>query len=250
MAQMRPFSQAILCVSDVHLGLDTPDRLAHFCAFLNTIVLVKSSALYILGDLFTAWPGDEAANESLIQPLVDALCNLTDHDIPVYLLHGNHDFLLGQSWYQRTGIQAIQDGHILNWHDESWYLLHGDTLCTEDKAYQAFRTMVRDPHWQDKFLALPLSARLQEIEKVRGRSEAEKALKSEGIMDVHPDAVMDIWKQHPELTGMIHGHTHRPAEHGYRYREKHYTRWVLPDWIQHPGYGVLTSEGYRFTCPL
>lgn len=247
MALIRYAAGAILCVADVHLEASVPERLERFRRFLLDIVAVKASALYILGDLFTAWPGDEAGEEDVFVPLLQAFQLLHTQGVKVYILHGNHDFLMGEAWYARACMTPIQDGYILNWANKQWYLLHGDTLCVDDTGYQSFRQMVRNPDWQKSFLALPLTARLKEIEHVRGRSEQEKALKPEGIMDVNVDAVMGIWKEHPEITGMIHGHTHRPARHAYRVNDCVYTRWVLPDWIRAPGYGVLPEDGRIFT---
>jgi len=250
MAVIRYPDGAILCVADVHLEAEAPERLEVFRRFLLDVVAVKASALYILGDLFTAWPGDEVGEATVFEPLLGAFRAIHELGITVYVLHGNHDFLMGDVWCKKAHMIRIQDGYILNWVGQHWYLLHGDTLCTEDIHYQAFRYMVRNPDWQKTFLALPLEARLKEIEHVRGRSEQEKALKPEGIMDVSLDAVMHLWEKHPEVTGIIHGHTHRPARHAYRVKDRVYTRWVLPDWIRSPGYGVLSGDGRNFTLSV
>ncbi len=250
MAILRYPAGSVLCVADVHLEQTAPHRTELFRHFLLDTVIPKASVLYILGDLFTAWPGDEWGEEAFFRPLLAAFQQVHQKGISIYILHGNHDFLIGKSWRTLAGLQQINDGHILNCAGHVWYLLHGDTLCLADTGYQSFRAMVRNSDWQKNFLALPLSQRLAEIEVVRGRSQQEKALKAEAIMDVSLDAVMHIWREHPELTGMIHGHTHRPASHQYRVNDRVYTRWVLADWIRNPGYSVLTECGQIFSLDV
>jgi UDP-2,3-diacylglucosamine hydrolase len=242
---------AVLCVSDIHLEHSEPERMAQFCAFLSERA-VTASALYILGDWFTAWPGDEYVDihRDFFDPMLAALKVLQDKGIPVYALHGNHDFLMGTWWAEQVGIQWLSEESLLHVAGKSWCLLHGDTLCLADVAYQAFRKMVREPRWQQGFLSLPLANRLDEIERVRGLSNEEKALKAAGIMDVSLSAVLDVWSRYPECAGMIHGHTHRPAFHKYRQNDRVYTRWVLPDWIRAAGYGVLTDRAEAFTLYL
>ena len=250
MAILRYPSGSILCVADVHLEQSAPHRTELFRRFLLDNVISKASALYILGDLFTAWPGDEMGEEVFFKPLVEAFEQVHQHAIPIYILHGNHDFLMGETWRNLAKLKQIQDGHILEYAEQTWYLLHGDTLCKDDIAYQSFRAMVRNNDWKKNFLSLPLKQRLAEIETVRGRSQQEKALKADGIMDVSLDAVMQIWAEHPQLTGMIHGHTHRPASHQYRINNQIYSRWVLTDWIRSPGYTVLTKNRQIFSLEL
>ncbi|MES2205281.1 MAG: UDP-2,3-diacylglucosamine diphosphatase [Pseudomonadota bacterium] len=250
MAILRYPSGSVLCVADVHLEVTAPYRTELFRRFLLDTVISKASALYILGDLFTAWPGDEMGEEVFFKPLLEAFEQVSQQNIPVYVLHGNHDFLMGETWRNLAKLRLIQDGHILKYAEQTWYLLHGDTLCQADVGYQSFRVMVRNQEWQKNFLSLPLKQRLAEIEAVRGRSQQEKALKADGIMDVSLDAVLRIWAEQPQLAGMIHGHTHRPASHQYRINNRIYTRWVLTDWIRAPGYTVLTENGRIFSLDI
>ncbi|HYG32509.1 MAG TPA: UDP-2,3-diacylglucosamine diphosphatase [Methylophilaceae bacterium] len=231
-----------LFISDLHLCSTRPAITRQLTAFLQSIA-GKADALYILGDLFEYWAGDDDLDDPRHAEVIAALSALKPAGTQVFFMHGNRDFLLGEAFAAKTGITLLSDPTLLTLYGQRVLLTHGDTLCTDDIAYQAFRQQVREPAWQAGFLAQPLSARKAQIEALRQRSEQEKSQKSESIMDVNADAVHGLLKQYdyPEL--LIHGHTHRPARHLLEVDGHHCERWVLGDWYEQGSCLRLDAQG-------
>ena len=232
-----------LFTSDLHLEPTRPAITALFLDFLERRAR-QAQALYILGDLFEAWIGDDDDAE-LGRTVAMALRRLTDQGVPTYFLHGNRDFLLGERFTVATGIQLLPESVVINLAGERVLLLHGDTLCTDDVEYQAFRAQVRDPAWQARTLALPLAQRRALAGQLRETSQQAARQKAADIMDVHPAAVDQALRAHG-VRRLIHGHTHRPAIHQWTLDGQPVQRAVLSDWHDHQG-GVLVCDaaGWR-----
>lgn len=220
-----------LFISDLHLCRTRPEITVQFIGFLQGKASLAES-LYILGDLFEYWAGDDDLGDTHHQPIIAAFHTLAARGTSIFFMHGNRDFLLADDFARATGIQLLQDPLLLTLHGRRILLSHGDALCTDDVAYQAFRRQVRDPIWQQAFLAQPLAARKMQIEAMRMRSEHEKSGKAEAIMDVNDTTVASLVRayDYPEL--LIHGHTHRPAMHQLQIDGHACQRWVLGDWYE------------------
>ena len=220
--------QRTLLVSDIHL---CPARLAVVRMFLDFLAkqAPQADALYILGDLFEYWAGDDDLADPFNAAIVTALKDLVDKGTQVFLLVGNRDFLIGKDFARASGATLLDEPHLSDLDGTPTLLLHGDTLCTDDPDYRAFRDKVRDKAWQQAFLALPLSERKAQIEQLRCRSEQEKQTKSSALMDVNPEAVENLLRAYgyPRL---IHGHTHRQARHEILIDGHRCERWVLGNW--------------------
>jgi UDP-2,3-diacylglucosamine hydrolase len=231
-----------LFISDLHLCSSRPAITRQFVDFLQTTA-GRAEALYILGDLFEYWAGDDDLHDIHHQDIITALNELTRAGTQVFFMHGNRDFLLGEAFAQASGITLLADPTLITLYGRRVLLSHGDELCTDDVAYQAFRRQVREPVWQQQFLAQPLTARKTQIEALRQRSEQEKSHKAESIMDVNADAVKALLRQYdyPEL--LIHGHTHRPARHEIEADGHHCERWVLGDWYEQGSCLRCDSQG-------
>jgi UDP-2,3-diacylglucosamine hydrolase len=195
-----------------------------------------SDALYILGDLFEYWAGDDDLAEPLHAEIAAALKQVSDSGVPLYFMHGNRDFLVGEAFARVTGAKLLDDPTL---DGTPTLLMHGDTLCTDDHKYQAFRAQVRDAAWQRDFLAKPLAVRKAMIENVREQSAREVKEKPPEIMDVNGTAVVEAFRRH-DCARMIHGHTHRPARHVNEVDGRKCERWVLTDW--YTGGGVLELD--------
>jgi len=221
-----------LLISDLHLSVDRPDLAATLTDFLAGPA-TRAQRLFVLGDLFEFWVGDDALDEAFTSDVAVAFRALADRGVAVHLMHGNRDFLLGEVFLDRSGMRLLEDPTVLDLHGVPTLLMHGDTLCTDDVAYQAFRRHVRDPAVQRQFLAQSLEARRRQVGEVRATSEREKQAKSMEIMDVSPSAVDAVLRAHgyPRL---IHGHTHRPARHEHEVDDHRCERWVLSDWDTGP----------------
>ena len=231
-----------LFISDCHLCDSRPHITQAFIAFLaNTAA--NAQALYILGDLFEYWAGDDAIAAGGQQPVIHALNNLTSHGVPIFLMHGNRDFLLGHDFEKATGINILADPSLITLFGESVLLSHGDALCTDDVAYQQFRTEVRSSAWQTQFLGQPLAKRIAYIEQLRAKSEQEKSSKSMAIMDVNGEAVDALLRKFAYPPLFIHGHTHRPNRHIHRVDGHECERWVLGDWYEQGSYLELSAAG-------
>ncbi|MEW5757092.1 MAG: UDP-2,3-diacylglucosamine diphosphatase [Pseudomonadota bacterium] len=215
-------------ISDLHLNGE-PELTGLFTRFLREEA-IHADALYILGDLFEAWIGDDAIAPWL-QPVLAAIKDLGTAGVPVYIAHGNRDFLLGETFCRHTGCQLLATPCVINLHGRPTLLLHGDELCTDDKEYQQLRLMLRNPQWQAQFLALPLATRIEQAKALREKSKEAVQHKAYEIMDVNAQTVSDYLERY-QVDAMIHGHTHRPAVHTVAQGTSTATRYVLGDW--HP----------------
>ncbi len=237
-------SDTYLFISDLHLCASRPHITTAFLSFLQTTA-TSASSLFILGDLFEYWAGDDDIEDAFHQQVVAAFRTLADTGVQIFLMHGNRDFLINQGFCTAAKITLLNDPTLINLHGQRTILSHGDDLCTDDVAYQSFRYQVRDKDWQTEFLKLPLPMRKQQIEAIRTRSEQEKSQKSAQIMDVNADAVNALLQayHYPEL--LIHGHTHRPNQHQIELDGHHITRWVLGDWYEQGSYLICDQQGCR-----
>jgi UDP-2,3-diacylglucosamine hydrolase len=218
-------------ISDLHLSPERPDINRLFFDFLERIT-AATDRLYILGDLFEYWIGNDAANALGQTQVLAALHDLTRKGIPVHVMRGNRDFLLNEAFSQATGCELISDPSVVEIYDRPTLLTHGDRLCTDDHKHQQFRDLVDDPEWQRWFLAKPVSERIRLATDARSRSELNKSITAMEIMDVNPAAVSAALRQHG-VDLMIHGHTHRPAFHDVIMGRTRACRIVLGDWFQH-----------------
>lgn len=216
-----------LFISDLHLTEERPEIIALFQTFLREEA-TQADALYILGDLFEAWLGDDAVLPSM-QPVLAALSTLTKSGVPVFVMVGNRDFLLGEQFEKMTGCKLLPDPSVINLYGTNTLLMHGDTLCTDDVDYQKFREQVRNPAWQSAVLAKTIDERIAMAREARAESKAATQEKSEEIMDVNAEAVNEAFREHG-TTRLIHGHTHRPAIHPLTINGTSVTRIVLGDW--------------------
>ncbi len=203
-------SKRILFISDLHLEKSRPDIIRTLLQFL-AINSGKCAALYILGDLFEDWIGDDEQSP-LIDEITSALQGFHMAGSSIYLMHGNRDFLIGDNFAKRCGAELIEDPCILKTEAGHIILLHGDTLCTDDLEYMQFRAQVRQQIWQQEFLAKPLDDRRAFAQEARQASQKTAGIKNNSIMDVNGQAVLDLFNQFQENM-MLHGHTHRPAVH-------------------------------------
>jgi len=213
-------------ISDLHLERIESPITNIFTAFLDD--LNQNDSLYILGDLFESWIGDDNVSE-LSQYISDRLLMLSERDISVAIMHGNRDFLIGEDFCKASSIKLINDPRIIEIDTKKVMLTHGDELCTDDKEYQAFRSVVRNPLWQKDFLNFPISKREKIAGEAKDASKDSKENKAMEIMDVNTDAVLKAFNDH-DIEIMIHGHTHRPNIHKVSNEGKNLTRYVLGDW--------------------
>ncbi len=221
-------------LADVHLSEQYPARTALLLEFFQTQA-VHSAAVYLLGDIFDIWLGDDDPRP-LAVAVSAALQTLAARHVPVFWLAGNRDFLLGPRFATRTGVQLLPELVALNLHGVPTLLSHGDQFCTDDPAYQDFRRKVRNPAWQQEFLAKSLAERQSIAQGYRADSQHEQTLKPEAILDVNPAAIAALWQQYPARR-LIHGHTHRPALHLHALADgTRATRYVLPAWEATRGY--------------
>ncbi|SAI65333.1 UDP-2%2C3-diacylglucosamine hydrolase [Bordetella ansorpii] len=236
--------------SDVHLGPATPATQEAFLAFLD-VAANEAAALLLPGDLFDAWIGDDVIRAA--PPwLAQALSGLqaTAARVPVYLGRGNRDFLMGAELARAVGAQLLPDVALLDTGFGRVLLSHGDEYCTDDAAYQQFRAMVRDPRWQEQFLAKSIPERLQMAQQARGESMAANQAKTTEIMDVNAGAVETAFRD-ADVALMVHGHTHRPDRHVLMIDGRKCERWVLPDWdcdhgSARGGWLVIDQDGPQF----
>ncbi|SDK89802.1 UDP-2,3-diacylglucosamine hydrolase [Modicisalibacter muralis] len=229
-----------LLISDLHLHAGAPEIAEGFLAYLERQAR-HAGALYILGDFFEAWIGDDyqGAFETRI---LEALAQLTQGGTRLYFMHGNRDFLIGDGFAQATGATLLPDPSIVDLDGERVLLMHGDSLCTRDEAYMKFRAMARDPQWQAQILALPVEQRLELAKNLRSQSGEANSNKAEDIMDVTPDEVIATMATHGVRT-LIHGHTHRPAVHELEVDGEVARRMVLGDWQPNQGWEIRAEDG-------
>jgi UDP-2,3-diacylglucosamine hydrolase len=231
-----------LFISDLHLAEDRPATTERFARFLAQTV-PGADAFYILGDLFEYWVGDDglaldfpARIASLLRPAARA--------VPAFFMHGNRDFMVASRFCAETGLRLIPDPTVIDLYGERTLLMHGDTLCTGDHAYLAYRAQVRNPAWQAAALARPIEERIAIARGMREKSEGAKGGKVETIMDVTPEAVESAFAS-AGCRLLIHGHTHRPARHEHAAGGRPCVRWVLPDWYEAGGYLEASPAGIR-----
>lgn len=232
-----------LFISDLHLAPGRTDLTAAFEGFLERLP-ADTQALYILGDLFDYWAGDDDLADPFNARVVALLASLAERNVALFLLPGNRDFLMGERFMAAAKAKRLAEIHLLDLHGVPTLLLHGDELCLRDAAYRNFRATVRDAAWQESFLARPLAERKAEIEALRARSEAEKRAKDYDLMDADPAAAEDLLRVHG-ATRLIHGHTHRPARHAHAVDGRPCERWVLASWDDQPGGLECDTDGCR-----
>ena len=233
---------AVLFVSDLHLDGERPRSIETFLRFIKNDA-IYAEQLFILGDLFEAWIGDDQ-NDARFEPVLEALASLKAYEVPCYVMHGNRDFLLGDAFSQRTGCRLLSDFVTVDIYDKTMLLTHGDLLCTDDVAYMGLRATVRDPDWQRSFLRKPISERVQIAASMRAQSKTETASKPSEIMDVNQRTVEETMRSHG-VSYLIHGHTHRPGVHRFDLDEEHATRIVLGDWYEEPTILQWDSHGFK-----
>ena len=231
-----------LFISDLHLDAVRPEITELFLKFLKEEAR-RASSLYILGDFFEAWIGDDDDDPHHARVMV-GLKELTAAGVPVSLMHGNRDFLIGEAFAARTGVKLLPDPTVLDLYGTPTLLMHGDTLCTDDKEYQMVRRMLRDPAWQKDYLSKSLAERRAIATHAREQSKLHTASKAEYIMDVNHKAVEDAMRKHG-VSRMIHGHTHRPAVHHHTIDGKALERIVLGDWYEQSSKLVWDGGGGR-----
>jgi UDP-2,3-diacylglucosamine hydrolase len=233
----------ILFISDLHIAWDKPEITRRFLDFLDNRA-IKASALYILGDLFDAWVGDDD-NSPPNGKIRESLRRLRESGTLIFLQLGNRDFLLGKRFCEQAGITLLEDPAVINLYGEQTLLMHGDLLCTDDLPYQEFRLKSRSPEWQRKVLSKPLLIRLLAAKWYRLRSYFHKRKKSQDIMDVNQDTVISTMTAY-NCTRLIHGHTHRPDIHHFEIDGKLFQRFVLASWNKDKGETLVWEEtGFR-----
>ncbi len=233
---------ATLFIADIHLGKEQPQISEQFVHFLQNEA-ASARALYILGDLFEVWIGDDAVQPEH-EPALTALKTLTTRNVPVYVMRGNRDFLMADGFEALTGCHLIDDPTTIDLYGKNTLLMHGDTLCTDDVKYQDFRATTRNPAWQTWFLGMTEQERLAFAQKVRQESQSQSQQKTAAIMDVSQRAVFEIMRDR-NVTHLIHGHTHRPAIHSFEMGGQTAQRIVLGDWYHQSSYLRVGPEGYE-----
>jgi UDP-2,3-diacylglucosamine hydrolase len=230
-----------LIISDLHLDASRPDITDQFLQFLRTDAR-RAQALYILGDLFESWIGDDDPDADKIR-IQQALRELTATGIPCYIMHGNRDFLIGKRFCKATGCKLLDDGVIVTLNGQRAVLMHGDTLCTDDRDYQRLRRIVRNPLVKLVFRIMSLKQRQKLAAKIREGSKAHIENSMAQIMDVNAAAVTQAFKNHG-VDLLIHGHTHRPAIHSLSVDSRPATRIVLGDWYTQGSVLRFDERGY------
>ena len=223
-----------LFISDLHLSAERPEANERFFGFMEGKAR-GAAALYVLGDLFEVWIGDDDLAEKFNNVITAAFAALTKAGTPVYLMHGNRDFLLGKRFCQATGATLLEDATVVDVEGTRTLLMHGDTLCTDDLDYQRWRRKARNRLLQAVFLATSVERRRKLSAKAREKSKEVIAGKPAEIMDVNAGAVREAFHEH-RVTRMVHGHTHRPGHHELEIDGRRCERWVLPDWYGPGGY--------------
>lgn len=215
-------------ISDLHLQPSEPKLAGGFYHFLDEIAS-DAKQLYILGDFFDAWIGDDEDGDFYLS-IANRLQHLVDAGLPVYFQHGNRDFLISDAFCKKTGIQLLPEMHTLSLAGKQVMVMHGDSLCTGDIEYMAFRAQVRQPAWQQHVLSMPLEQRRQMAAQMRAQSQSMNSNKAEDIMDVNPNDVTALFEQN-DIDVLLHGHTHRPARHAILHPTlNNKERIVLGDW--------------------
>lgn len=244
-----PPNNCVFFISDLHLNEAQPHITALFLHFMAENAPL-AQAVYILGDLFDFWIGDDEQSE-LIQTVKKAIKTLTAQGVPCYFICGNRDFLLGERFARETGMQRLPDYHLIDLYGKKTLLCHGDTLCIDDVKYQQFRRKVHQKWRQRLFLCLPLWLRLKLARNIRQKSLADKGTKSAEMMDINADFTAQLMAQH-QADWLIHGHTHKQAVHSPQKMAKSdrlFTRIVLGDWGKTASILSVSPEGITFNSP-
>lgn len=229
-----------LFISDLHLSESDPATLDRFLAFMHGPAS-EANRLYILGDFFEAWIGDDDLESALPAKVVQTLREAADDGLDILLMHGNRDFLIGEGFCSAAGCRLLAEPALIDLHGTPTLLMHGDSLCTDDTAYQAYRAQVRNPLWQQAVLARPIAERRMLAAQMLDRSSEAKDGKTMVLMDANGDAVAETFRKHG-CGRLIHGHTHRPARHLIEVDGHECERWVLTDWYAGKG-GYLRCDG-------
>ena len=232
-----------LFISDLHLCPGRPQSNRSFYRFLEQEAS-GARALYILGDLFEYWVGDDDIGDPFNTSVIAALARLVAGGVPAFFMHGNRDFLIGDAFARASGVTMLPDPSQIDLYGRKAVLMHGDTLCTLDVEYQAFRREARSQAWIDNLLRQPLTERKAAAETLRRKSEQEKRGKSTEIMDVAQTEVESTLRRYGYPL-LIHGHTHRPARHLHMIDGHSCERWVLADWYQGGSYLACSASGCR-----
>lgn len=235
-------------IADLHLAQNRPDITACFLHFLKNEA-VKAQTLYILGDLFEAWIGDDD-DSAYLATIAKALTTLSGSGTKIYYIHGNRDFLLGQYFAKKSTMTLLPEIDLIDLYEQNVVIMHGDTLCTRDIAYQKFRKKSRSWWWQALIKSLPLFVRKKIASDYRKKSTAATATKSQEIMDVTPEEVVNCLESYQSQL-LIHGHTHRPAIHELKANGKKAQRIVLGDWYEQGAWLKVTPDSMELlTKPL
>ncbi|WP_185230398.1 UDP-2,3-diacylglucosamine diphosphatase [Teredinibacter franksiae] len=230
-------------ISDLHLKASREDLAEAFSRFVEQHLLPASrgNTLYILGDFFDAWIGDDE-DEPFYLGILETLRNWTDSGLTIYFMSGNRDFLVGEAFAAKTGVTLLAEEHLIALNRQPVLLMHGDSLCTDDTEYMGFRAQVRNVTWQQTVLQVPLAQRRVMAQQLRQQSQSMNATKAEDIMDVNADAVNAVMAKHG-VTCLIHGHTHRPKVHDLAVEGTEAKRYVLGDWDSHGWYICANEQG-------
>ena len=231
-----------LFISDLHLAPERPRIVEQFFRFLSGPAK-GADALYVLGDLFEYWVGDDDLDDPLNDSVAQGFAELAANGTAVFFMHGNRDLLVGAEFAARSRGRLLDDPALIDLYGKPTLLMHGDTLCTDDLEYQKFRAYAHNPQNQARFLALPIAARHAELSALRQKSESAKQDKTAEIMDVNIAAVEQALRSagYPRL---IHGHTHRPGRHVHRVDGRECERWVLGDWYDNGSYLRCSAGGF------
>jgi UDP-2,3-diacylglucosamine hydrolase len=214
-------------ISDLHLSPERPEITRALQRFLEQTAS-DATALYILGDFFDAWIGDDD-NSEFASEIKALLSSIADKGTSLFFIRGNRDFMIGEALANACNFTLLEDETVIELYGKRVLVMHGDTLCTADVEYQQFRKMVRNPVWQQQVLALPLTQRRAMAADLRNKSQSMNAMKAEDIMDVTEAEVVTLMDEFRVKT-LIHGHTHRPNHHEFTEKGKPHSRWVLGDW--------------------
>ena len=232
-----------LFVSDLHLAPSRPAAVGAFHAWARGPAR-EASALYVLGDLFDAWIGDEQVREPFTRAIVASLHAIADAGVPVAVMHGNRDFLLGERFARAAGATLLPERIVVEAGGVPTLLMHGDELCTDDADYQRYRAWIRDPRRQRRILAMPWPMRRAFAAWLRRRSRNANRRKSDEIMDVNAAAVAQVFRD-AGVARLVHGHTHRPATHVLDVDGRRRERLVLPDWHDRAAWIEVDADGAR-----
>jgi len=228
-----------LFISDLHLSEDRPAANERFFAFIEDTG-ARADALYVLGDLFEYWIGDDDLANPFNGVIAGFFRRLTEGGTRLYFMHGNRDFLVADGFAAATGATLLPDPSVV----QGVLLMHGDTLCTDDLDYQKWRDTARAPQWQRTFLGKSLEARRVEVKGLREKSKQAIEAKPDEIMDVNEDAVREALRRH-NVSRLVHGHTHRPGRHRVEVDGRPCERWVIPDWYGNGGFVELKDGKLR-----